>query len=78
MYEKIFCLVCMGNIKIYESFFLLLSKFALLILHLSLEPATRCVLKKVVFINIAIFTVVAIFNLLLKRQLSLIIKIKLC
>ena len=37
----------------------------------------RCSIKKVVLGNITIFTVIAIFNLLLNRRLSLIIKIKL-
>ena len=51
-------------------FFCFLSRFVLLILHLGSEAATSSVL--------ILFTVVAIFSLLLNRQLLLIIKIKLC
>ena len=47
-------------------------RYALRILDLTLEAATRGDLS-----NIAIFTVIAIFDLLLKRQLLLIVKIKL-
>ena len=50
----------------YKNSFSFLSRFALLILDLSSEAATGGVLyKKTVFRNIAIFTVIAIFNLLL-------------
>ena len=55
-----------------NSFFLFLLRYALRILDLTLEAATRGVLS-----NIAIFTVIKIFDLLLKRQLLLIVKIKL-
>ena len=55
-----------------------LSRFALLTLDLSSKTAYKKICSiKAVFRNIAIFTVIAIFILLLNRQLPLIIKIKL-
>ena len=71
MYEKYFLFVWFAWLvpKYKNSLFLFLSRFALLILALSSEAATRGVPYKNCFRNIAIFTVSTLLNLLLNRWL---------
>ena len=64
--------------KYKNRFFLVLSRFALQILDLSLEASTKGVLQKKLFLEILQYSLILQINLLLSRWLLLlIIKIKL-
>ena len=75
MYEKNVCLVCMASIKILKQLLFVFVKICFASIRFEFRSSyQRCSIKKVVFRNIEIFTVTAKFNLLLNRQLLLIIK----